>query len=92
MSTVNSVGSNNPVQKIVNQPISKEIKADAPKQLRVTDRLELSGVSHLLTNLKTNDVRADKVAAVRAALEAGNYEDDHKLNTAIDRMLDDMKL
>jgi anti-sigma28 factor (negative regulator of flagellin synthesis) len=55
------------------------------------DKLELSGVSHLLTSLKTNDVRTDKVSTVRAQIEAGTYEDDQKLETAIDRLLDDLE-
>ncbi len=92
MSTVNSVGTNTPIQKVVSQPIQKEIQADAPKQVPVTDRLELSGVSHLLASLKTNDIRTEKVASIKAAIEAGTYDDDHKLNVATDRLLDDLKL
>ena len=92
MSTVNNVGTNTPIQKPASQPIQKEIQADVPRQVRVTDRLELSGVSHLLSNLKTNDIRADKVASIKAALEAGTYEDNHKLDVATDRLLDDLKL
>ena len=88
---VNNVGSNSPVQKIVNNPVQKALPTDAPKQLPATDRLELSGVSHLLKTLKSNgDVRTDKVAEIKAALEAGTYEDDKKLDVAVDRLLDDL--
>lgn len=87
---VNNVGSSSPVQKIVTNPVQKQVPADAPKQLRATDRLELSGASHLLNSLKSNDVRADKVAAVKSQIEAGTYEDDKKLNVAVDRLLDDL--
>jgi anti-sigma28 factor (negative regulator of flagellin synthesis) len=88
---VNNVGSNSPVNKIVNNPVQKAIPTDAPKQLPAADRLELSGVSHLLKTLKANgDVRTDKVAEVKAALEAGTYEDDKKLDVAVDRLLDDL--
>ena len=88
---VNNVGSNSPVNKIVNNPVQKAIPTDAPKQLPAADRLELSGVSHLLKTLKANgDVRTDKVAEVKAALEAGTYEDDKKLDIAVDRLLDDL--
>jgi anti-sigma28 factor (negative regulator of flagellin synthesis) len=85
---VNNVGSNSPVQKIVANPIQKQIPADAPA--RASDRLELSGASHLLKALKSNDVRTDKVQSVKSQIESGTYEDDHKLNVAIDRLLDDL--
>jgi anti-sigma28 factor (negative regulator of flagellin synthesis) len=89
MSSINGIGSNSPVQKIVNQPIHKLLPADAAKPA-TTDRVELSGVSHLLKALKSNDIRVDKVAAVKAQIEAGTYEDDGKLDIAADRLLDDL--
>ncbi len=92
MSTINSVGNNSPVQKVISQPVQKEIAANAPKQIPVTDRLELSGLSHLLKTLKGSDVRTEKVAAIRAQIEKGTYEDDHKLDVATSRLLDDLKL
>ena len=91
MSAINGIGSNNPVQKIVSAPVHREVPATAPaKQIKLTDRVELSGVSHLLATLKANDVRADKVASVRAALEAGTYETGAKLDAAIDKLLNDL--
>ena len=88
---VNNVGQSSPVEKIVNNPIQKTIPADAPKQLPATDRLELSGVSHLLQALKSNsDVRTDKVAQIKAQIEAGTYEDEKKFDVAVDRLLDDL--
>ena len=88
---VNNVGNSSPVQKIVANPVQKSIPADAPKQLPVTDRLELSGVSHLLKTLKSNgDVRTEKVAEIKSQIEAGTYEDDKKLDAAVDRLLDDL--
>lgn len=87
---VSNVGSNSPVQKVVTNPVQKQVPADAPRQLPATDRLELSGVSHLLQSLKSNDVRADKVATIKSQIEAGKYEDDKKLNVAVDRLLDDL--
>jgi anti-sigma28 factor (negative regulator of flagellin synthesis) len=85
---VNGIGSSSPVQKIVANPIQKQIPADAPA--RASDRLDLSGASHLLQTLKSNQVRTDKVQSIKSQIEAGTYEDDHKLNVAIDRLLDDL--
>jgi anti-sigma28 factor (negative regulator of flagellin synthesis) len=90
MSQINGVGSNSPVQKIVNQPIQKQVPAEAPKQLPLTDRVELSGVGGMLKALKQNDIRADKVAQVKAAIEAGTYESEDKIDIAADRLLDDL--
>ena len=90
MSDINRIGSNSPVQKIVKDPVQKQVAADAPKQLRANDRVELSGMSHLLKALKSNDVRTEKVADIKARIEAGQYEDDKKLDAAVDRLLDDL--
>ena len=54
------------------------------------DRVELSSLDQFLSKLKTNDIRADKVASVKAAINDGSYDDDHKLNVAIDKLLDDI--
>jgi anti-sigma28 factor (negative regulator of flagellin synthesis) len=90
MNPVNNVGSSVPVQKTQTSPIQKSIPADAPKALPATDRLELSGASHLLKSLKSNDVRVDKVATIKAQIDAGAYESDEKLDIASDRLLDDL--
>ena len=88
---INNVGSSSQVQKLTSNPIQKSIGTAAPKQLPASDRLELSGVSHLLTALKSNgDVRTDKVAEIKAQIENGSYEDDKKLDVAVDRLLDDL--
>jgi anti-sigma28 factor (negative regulator of flagellin synthesis) len=92
MSAINGIGNNTPIQPVVNQPVQKPVASEAPSHVRASDKLELSGVSHLLRNLKSSGVRADKVAAVRAQIEAGKYEDEHKLNVAVDRLLDDLNL
>ena len=90
MSSVNSVGNTSQLQQIVNQPIQKQLPATEQLASTATDKVELSGVSHLLTSLKTNDIRLDKVASIKAQIEAGTYESDDKLNIAADRLLDDV--
>ncbi len=92
-SSINGLGNNSQIQKVTQQPIRKEIPADAPPQTaaaRGADKLELSGVSHLLKTLKNNDVRLDKVAEIKAQIEGGTYETDEKLDVAADRLLDDL--
>jgi anti-sigma28 factor (negative regulator of flagellin synthesis) len=89
MNPINNVGSNNPIHKINTTPVHKEAPTTAPNKPSLADRVELSGVGHLLGTLK-DSVRADKVAAVKAQIEAGTYEDDKKLDVAVDRLLDEL--
>ena len=90
MSGINGVGQNSPIQKIVSNPIQKSIPAEPSAQMGATDKVELSGMSHLLKALKSNDVRTEKVGEIKAQIEAGTYEDDAKMDAAVDRMLDDL--
>lgn len=90
MSSVNNVGSSTPVNPIVTKPVQKHVPADAPKQLSVSDRLELSGLSPFAAALKKNDIRADKVADIKAQIAAGTYDDGKKLDGALDKLLDDI--
>jgi anti-sigma28 factor (negative regulator of flagellin synthesis) len=91
MSQVNNISSTPAVSKLVQNPIQKQIPADAPSPLRATDKLELTGASHLLQMLKSNDVRTDKVASVRSQIEAGTYDaDGAKLDGAVSKLLDEL--
>lgn len=90
MSRINGVGSNIPVQQVTSQPVTPKTTAAGPKAMGPADKLELSGMSHLLKSLKSNDIRTDKVSAIRAQIEAGTYENDQKLDTAVDRLLEDL--
>ncbi len=65
MSQINNISPNNPIQQIVNNPVQKQIPAEATQA--PSDRVELSGLSNYMQILKTNDVRPAKIAAVRAA-------------------------
>jgi len=88
MSGINPVGSGWNIQSLAQQPILKSISP--PSVPKATDRLELSGHSHLLVALRSNEVRVDKVAVIKSQIEAGTYESSEKLDIAIDRMLDEI--
>ena len=92
MSGINGVGANTPVTRVnVPQTVNKEIPAGAAKPLPLTDKVQLSHVNQMMATLKAGgDIRADKVAAIRAQLEAGTYETEAKLDKAIDRLIDDL--
>ena len=91
MSGINSIGPNTPIQKTLTQPVQKQVPTAAPKQLKLTaDRVEIAKVNQLLATLKANDVRTEKVAGIRAQIEAGTYVTEAKLDAAIDRLMDDL--
>lgn len=91
MSSINGIGGNNPINRVTSNPIQKSIPADAPAaRPAATDRLELSGLSGILKSAQKNDIRADKVAEMKAAIADGNYETDEKLDIATDKLLDDL--
>jgi anti-sigma28 factor (negative regulator of flagellin synthesis) len=90
MNSVNPIQSQTPIQKIVAQPIRKELPASAVNTPPIADRLEISGAGQFLKTLKANDVRVDKVATIRAQLDAGTYESDQKLNVAVGKLLDEL--
>jgi anti-sigma28 factor (negative regulator of flagellin synthesis) len=90
MSNINGLGGANPVHQITTNPIRKSIPTDATAVKPAADRIELSGLSGLLKAAKQNDIRVDKVAEMKAAIAAGNYENDEKMDVAVDRLLDDL--
>ena len=49
------------------------------------DQLELSAEAQILTG---GEIRADRVAEVRAEIASGVYETDAKMDAAVERLLD----
>jgi flagellar biosynthesis anti-sigma factor FlgM len=91
MSAIHGVGANTPLQKIVSQPIQKQLPAQPAAQTRASDKVQLSGVAHAMQLLKAgSDIRADKVATIRQQLQAGTYETSAKLDAAIERLMDNL--
>ncbi len=93
MSSINSIGANDPVQRLINNPIQKSLPTDAAASATppsAADKLELSGVTDIFQTLKQNNIRADKVAQIKSQIESGTYESDDKLNAAVDKLLDDL--
>ena len=90
MSSINGLGGVSPLQQTA--PVAKTAPTQATSAAAkptLSDRLELSGTSGFLATLKAGgDFRADKVASIKAQIEAGSYETDDKLNGAADRLLD----
>jgi flagellar biosynthesis anti-sigma factor FlgM len=89
MSQINNVSPNNPVQKIVANPIQKQLPAQAPAP--ATDQVEISAASNYLQILKANDVRTDKITEIRQQIDNGTYDaDGSKLDAAAGALLDEL--
>ena len=90
MTSISGIGGTSPVQPLPSAASPAE--QVALPTASAADRLELSGVSHLLSTLKANgDVRTQKVADIKAQIEAGSYEaDGTKLDGSLDGLLDDL--
>jgi len=58
---------------------------------RPADRVEVSDMARLMARLnQLPDVRADLVEKARADIAAGRYDDDERLELAIDALIDDL--
>ena len=58
-----------------------------PSRLSAIERVHVAGFGGMLTALKANNIRADKVASVRSQIAAGTYETEGKLDIAAERLL-----
>lgn len=59
--------------------------------LHVMDQIDISPEAELVGRVgEVPDIRADRVAEIRAQIEAGNYETDAKLDIAVGRLLDEI--
>ncbi|MGZ8993694.1 MAG: flagellar biosynthesis anti-sigma factor FlgM [Burkholderiaceae bacterium] len=55
------------------------------------DEVSISPEADLVSQVhQMPDIRADKVADIRAQIASGAYETDEKLNVALDRLLDEL--
>ena len=55
------------------------------------DQLDISPEADLVSRARdASDIRADRVAQLRAQIEAGTYETEEKLDFAVGRLLDEI--
>jgi negative regulator of flagellin synthesis FlgM len=60
-------------------------------QPQITDQLDLSPAAQHLEQIgQMPDIRADRVAELRAQIASGVYETPDKLDAALDRLLDEL--
>ncbi len=55
------------------------------------DQLDISPEADFVSQVRDlPDIRADKVAAIKAQIQAGTYETDEKLDIALSRLMDEI--
>jgi negative regulator of flagellin synthesis FlgM len=65
--------------------------APASSSLTEVDQLDISPTADLASRaLDSSNFRADRVAQIRAEIEAGSYDSDEKMNVALDRLLNEI--
>lgn len=68
--------------------------ARPPQQSRATagvDQVDISPKAQILSQVRDiPEIRTERVAEIRAAIESGVYETDEKLDIALDRLLDEI--
>ena len=79
------------------QPINSPHRVKAAESPRPasrvgqTDQLDISPEADMVSRVREMpDIRADRVAEIRKAIQDGTYETEEKMGMALDRMLDDL--
>lgn len=79
------------------QPINAPHRTQPPQlaaqsgHARGADQLDISREAELISRVRdVPDIRTERVAEIRAAIEAGTYETDEKLDLAVERLLDEI--
>ena len=58
--------------------------------VRFNDEVNISPEAELISQVhEMPDIRADLVARLKAEIQAGTYENKHRLDVAVDRLLDE---
>ncbi|MFG0333520.1 MAG: flagellar biosynthesis anti-sigma factor FlgM [Maioricimonas sp. JB049] len=55
------------------------------------DEVDISSAARLLDQLNDPQVRAARLAEIKAAIDAGTYETEDKLEAALDKLLTDIR-
>jgi negative regulator of flagellin synthesis FlgM len=70
---------------------AKSVEPQSLDALHVMDQIDISPEAELVGRVgDVPDIRADRVAEIRAQIEAGVYETDAKLEIALGRLLDEI--
>lgn len=85
-----SISGSSPISKQIGPSNTNTNKTPASKPISSPqDELEISSAGRMLDEM-TNDseMRAERLAQIKAAIDDGTYETDEKLDAALSRLLD----
>ena len=81
--STNQVNFSNKVQTVQNQSVAT--------QLDTADHVDISSEAQMLSSMNDiSDIRAERVAEIREQIATGQYETADKLDSAMDRLLDEI--
>lgn len=70
------------------RPATEVPRASETKPIETNDAVEISPAGKMLDDLsKSSEVRAERLAQIKAAIDAGTYETPEKLEAALSKML-----
>ena len=70
---------------------STQGQAAPSQQTRGADQVDISQQADIVSRVRElPEIRADRVAEIRAAIEEGVYDTDEKLDIALDRLLEEI--
>lgn len=76
-----------PVRSVAGTQSTRETSGAKPVSPK--DELEISAAGKMLDQLsQSSDVRQERIARIKAAIEAGEYDTDAKLEAALSKMFD----
>ena len=69
------------------QPVSEVRKPDSGKPLSPRDEVTISKASQMLDQLnQSSEVRADRLAQIKAEIDAGTYDTPEKMEAALSKL------
>ena len=75
------------------QPPAEAPRASETKPIATNDEVEISPAGKMLEDLNnSSEVRSERLAQIKAAVDAGDYETPEKLQAAVSKMLQDIGL
>ena len=81
--TTSQVNFSNKVQTAENQSVANRIDT--------ADHVDISSEAQMLASMNdTSGIRAERVAEIREQIETGQYESADKMNSAVERLLDEI--
>ena len=88
---INGIGNVQGPQQIRPTQSIEQTKATEDAQLHTADQVEISAEADMISRVhELPEIRTDRVAEIRAQIEAGTYETEEKLDLAVGRLLDEL--